>query len=208
MTRRTSALSFIGLLAASFTVFAQAPAPGGTGPPPQGFTVQTLISRLSLFVPENLTQGGYQFGGRASMTGGQGTGAQGSSGQGQGGLAMQRAPFQFTRDPTLFLTRDQVAKLLPIVQGLKANPMPSPSKARQVEASVDAILTVAQKAEWDQFQKAMDKFRQSLRQQASEGGQQRMQQGGGPQLTQLQRRQRQVDGFLKALQDYQKQLGS
>jgi hypothetical protein len=107
-----------------------------------------------------------------------------------------------------------------------------------VQAGVDAILTAAQKAEYVQFQKALEKMVQSFQQmradaggtgsgaaaggfgsgaadqgaqgEQAQGGQQRTQAGrtgGGQQLTPLQRSQREIDGFVKAIQDYQKQLG-
>jgi hypothetical protein len=230
MRRHTVArVAVVGLLAAASVAWAQATGVMAR----QGFNVTTLIAELSLYLPEEATQGMYGNGGRA---GGQGQQAQGSGSQGQGtgsqaaGGQRQRFQINFTRDVKLFLTRDQITKILPILTGLKDNPMPTPSKARQVQADVDAILTAAQKAEYVEFQKQVEKLIQSYRQQmgasggaagggaGGSGGQQdqgaqagqggRTGQGGGQQPTQLQRRQRQVETFIKVLQDRQKQLGA
>ena len=122
----------------------------------------------------------------------------------------------FTRDPALFLTKDQIAKLLPILQALRDAPLPTPSKAKQVQAEVDAQLTAGQKAEWAEFQKKMqariEEFRQRMA--ASGGGapgmtdggadggpgaSAREQAGGSPSGTLLQRRQRQLDAFIEVL---------
>lgn len=180
----------------------------------QGFNAQTLIVQLSLYLPEDSTRGMYGgFGGR----GGQG---------GQGGQAAQGArrfpQIQFTRDPKLFLTKDQIAKLLPILLDLRENPMPTPSKAKEVQAGVDEILTVAQKAEYADFQRQVQKMIDDFRRQMAAnggsagngqgfgGGQGTQSQGGngGTQMTPLQRRQRAIDSFVKVLQDRQKELGA
>jgi hypothetical protein len=207
----------LGLLFVAASAGAQAP--GGTMM--QGFNVQALISEVSLFLPEESTRGMY--GGRGGAAG---QGAQGGQGAQSG---MIRFPqLQFTRDQKLFLTKDQIAKLLPIFLALKDNPMPTPSKAKEAQASVDAILTVAQKAEYADFQKQMQKAIEDFRKQMSASGamtgagqsggggtdaQRQAGQGrsggtGGAQMTALQRRQRQIDAFVKVLQDRQKQLGA
>jgi hypothetical protein len=166
----------------------------------QGFNVPSLVGQLSLYLPPDATQGMHSgFGGRSAAAGG------------------QRPQLQFTRDPALFLTKDQIAKLLPILTALRENPLPSPSKAAQVRADVDGILTAAQKAEYEQFRKAMQDLIQRYRQQAAANGatqgdaQGRQLQGGtqdsGAQLTPMQRRQRQLDAFIKVLQSRQ-QLAS
>ncbi len=186
-------MTAFGLLFAAVSAGAQAPG----GALSQGFNAQTLIVQLSLYLPEDSTRGMYGgFGGR----GGQG---------GQGGQAAQGArrfpQIQFTRDPKLFLTKDQIAKLLPILLGLRENPMPTPSKAKQVQAGVDEILTVAQKAEYADFQRQVQKMIQISagrwprtaeapgNGQGFGGGQGTQSQGGngGTQMTPLQRRQRQ-----------------
>ena len=260
-----------GLLAAALllvgpALFAQAPAPGQT--PIQGFTVQGLITQLSLYLPEDVTRGMFAgFGGRGlgaaaggagagggagaaaggaggaagagggAQGGGVGSGAGGAGAGGAGGpgAGAQRFTFNFSRDPTLFLTKDQITSLIPILTALRENPMPTPSKARQVQASVDALLTVAQKAEYGQFQKAVEQARQSFQQNRG-GGQsfpdfrtmtpeqrqqfldslpadqrQRLQaflsrSGQQGQLTPLELRQRQLDAFVKALQERLKQI--
>jgi len=234
MTRRITILSLAALVAVGAAAFAQSPAPGGTAA--QGFNAQTLISKLSLYLPDSFAQGAFGFGGGGA--GRQGGDQAGGASSG-GGASGQQPQLDFTKDVKLFLTKDQVAKLLPIMQDLQKNPMPTPSKAKKVEADVDAILTAAQKVEYAQFEKAVEKMRQSFSQQRAGGGtggqapdfanmteqqrqdlinslpadqrerfQQRAGQGGGggaAQMTPLQRRQRELESFIKALQDYQKQ---
>ena len=196
----------LGLLFSAALAGAQAPG----GAMMQGFNVQTLVSQLSLYLPEESTKGMY------AGRGGQGT----QSGQGAQGGARSFPQVQFTRDTKLFLTKDQIAKLIPILLALKENPMPAPTKAKEVQAGVDAILTVAQKAEYADFQKQMQKVIDEFRKQMSansgstgngqgfSGGQRGTGGTGGTQMTALQRRQRQIDAFIKVLQDRQKQLGA
>ena len=235
---RFSIITLVALLALSIAAFAQT-----TGTQPQaGFTVETLISQISLYLPEEATQGMLGGFGRGGAGGGgaatgTGTGTQGTARQGQatgqaagpGGFGQL---FQFTRDAKLYLTKDQINKLLPIFTGLKDNPMPTPSKAKTVQSSVDAILTAAQKAEFVAYQKQMQKAIEDMRKQfaasgaaagangaggfpgggaapGGEPGQARTGQGGGAaQVTPLQRRQREVDAFIKVLQDRLKQVGA
>ncbi len=221
------------MIAAGTALWAQAPGPGMT--PQQGFTVEALLSQISLYVPEEATQGllGGRFGGAGAGQAGQGrtqAGQGGQSGQGAGaGQQSFRQLFQFTRDPKLYLTRDQIAKLIPILQGLRQNPLPTPSKAKQVQADVDAILSVAQKAEYEQYRQQMQKAIDQIRKQfaASGSGANAAGQGGGngsggqqgqggqagqgqnrqgAQLTPTERRQRELDAFIKMLQDRQKTL--
>jgi len=222
---RVSLIVLVGLLVAGAVAFAQTP--GATAQ--QGFTVETLISQLSLYLPEEATQGMLGGFGRGGAPGG-GAGATGAaSGAGTGTTAQGAArqgfaqAFQFTRDAKLYLTKDQINKLLPIFTGLKDNPMPTPSKAKTIQASVDAILTAAQKAEYAAYQKQMEKAIADMRKQfaasgasgapgatgaggfpggADQAGQARTGQGGGAaQMTPLERRQREVDAFIKVLQD-------
>ncbi len=207
------------LLAGLALIVAAAPAGAQTpgGMMMQGFNVQTLITQLSLYLPEDSTRGMYA--GR-----GQGTQAGQGAPAGQASAGGRRFPqMQFTRDPKLFLTKEQIAALLPILLDLKANPMPTPSKARTVQASVDTVLTVAQKAEYADFQKQVQKMIADFRAQmaanggaagsgqsagAAGNGQGGAGAGGGSQMAPLQRRQRQVDAFVQVLQDRQKQLGA
>jgi hypothetical protein len=116
-----------------------------------GFNVQDLIMKLSLYLPEDMAQGART----------QNAPAQGA--------AQTRPQFQYTRDQKLYLTRDQTSNVIPILQGLRENPMPSPTKAKKIESDVAAILTAAQKSEYDKYQKAMEKFRQSLQQPGTAG---------------------------------------
>jgi len=202
------------------------------GPAPaQGFSAQTLVSQLSLYLPEESTRN--MNAGAAGRSGGARAGSAPGAGNGQGAQAGGRgfAPVQFTRDPKLFLTRDQITRLLPVLTALKDNPLPSPSAARKVEAEVAAILTDAQKAEYAdysaQMQKAMEQLRQRMSASAGSatgstagaggatgaggqgeavpaGAQQRA--AGGALLTTLQRRQRQLEAFIVVLKDRVKQL--
>jgi len=239
------ALAATALLAGT-AAWAQAPAPGGTAP--QGFTVETLLSQLSLYLPEDALPtgglGGFGRGGTGTGTAqgaaaGSGTTAQGgatarSGTTAQGGQNFGQL-FQYKRDTKLFLTKDQITKLLPVLQGLRDNPVPTPSKAKAVQASVDGILTVAQKAEYADYQKQMAKAFEEIRKQfaaaqsgsgpgagtgagpaggfgggqdpnGAQAGQQRQGSTGGTQLSLTERRQRELDAFIKALQDRQKQL--
>jgi hypothetical protein len=234
------ALAVAGLIAGS-AAWAQAPGPGGA--PAQGFSVPVLISQLSLYLPPEATQGLGGFGRVGGGQGGaQGTGAQAGGGQAGGQASGAQATrtqggqdfrqlFQFTRDPKLYLTKDQIAKLLPILQGLRENPILSPSKAKQVQASVDALLSVAQKAEYADYQKQMQKAIEEMRKQFAASGQGtgtgqaagggggqeaaggqgaagQQRQGGGTQMTATQRAQRELDAFIKVLQDRQKQVST
>jgi hypothetical protein len=192
-------LVLAGVLGATVAVEAQSPGPGGATPM-QGFTSSALVAQLSLYLPPEATRG--MFGGRG---GGQ-----------DGGVRSQLA---FTRDPKLYLTKDQIGRLVPILSSLRENPMPAPSRARQIRADVDGILTQGQKAEYEQFRKAMQDLIQRFRQQAAANGgggsagpgtvdgQRPGQDGTGPQMTPLQRRQRQLDAFIKVMQDRQ-QVGT
>ena len=215
--RMTMIFTFVALTAAGG--FAQAAGLGGTAVPRQGFSVPGLVAELSLFLPVEATRGMYGgFGGRGGGQGGsQGSGQAGGqsdpagqSGQGGGQSGLQRPAFQFTRDPKLYLTHDQIAKLLPILSALRDDPMPTPSRARQVQTDTDAILTAAQKAEYEQFRKALENLRQSFSRTGAQG-QGNSAQGGGAQagnsaqnggapLSTLERRQRQLDAFIKIMQ--------
>ena len=183
--RMTWLFTFVALAAVGAGGSAQAAGPGGTAVPRQGFSVPGLVAELSLFLPAEATR-------RPS-------GQQGQSGH-------QRPAFQFTRDPKLFLTHDQVAKLLPILSALRDDPMPTPSRARQVQADIDAILTPAQKAEYEQFRKALENLRQNFSRSGAQGqnggaAQNRPAQNGGVPLTTLERRQRLLDAFITIMQD-------
>jgi hypothetical protein len=189
--------TFVALAAVGAGGSAQAAGPGGTAVPRQGFSVPGLVAELSLFLPAEATRGMYGgFGGRG---GDQGGGKPGPAGQ-------QRPAFQFTRDPKLFLTHDQTAKMLPILSALRDDPMPTPSRARQVQADIDAILTPAQKAEYEQFRKALENLRQNFSRSGAQGqnggaAQNRPAQNGGVPLTTLERRQRLLDAFITIMQD-------
>jgi hypothetical protein len=195
----------------------------------QGFTVQSFIAEVSLFLPPDLLR---------AAAGARAAGAPGANPMGNAasnaGPAQNRPQLQFTRDPKLYLTKAQVDRLEPIATSLKDNPMPSPSKAKQTQAELDAILSPAQRTEFADFQKAMAKFRADMQKQRSASGQQPPdfrtmtdqqrqayidslppeqrqrfqnragQQGGG--MSQLQRRQRLAETFIKALEEYRKTM--
>jgi len=237
------ALAAIALLAAAGMAAAQSAA--------SGFNVQDLIVKLSLYLPEDMAQGARVFaappGGAGAQepagAGAQTQGARTQNAPAQQGAAQPRPQFQYARNEKLYLTRDQTSKLIPIIQGLRENPLPSPTKAKKIESDVASILTAAQKSEYDKYQKAMEKFRQSLQQSGGAAAgtgagqqprdfqnmtdaqrqelinsltpeqrqqlQQRAAQGGqagagGAQLSQTERRQRQLDEFIAVLQNWEK----
>jgi hypothetical protein len=214
----------LSILAAAGAAAGAQAAPSPAAPVQRGWSSQVLISQLSLYLPEEATRGMYRGLRNGPSGGSQGSGGQGSGGAGGPGAAGGRAfpQIQFSRDPALFLTKEQITKLLPILQALRDAPLPTPSRARQVQADVDAQLTVAQKAEWVEFQKkmraAIEEFRQRMA--ASGGG---AGTGGGgtggpdaaaggaagagggqgmaaPSGSLLERRQRQLDAFIQVLQ--------
>ncbi len=205
MNRNILAMSALTVLLAVGAAWGQAPGPAGAGP--RGFSSPMLIAQLSLYLPEEATRDVERgFGGRAG----------GQAGQGQTGQAGAFPRLQFTRDPKLFLTKEQIAALLPILTALRANPMPTPSGARKVQADVDAVLTAAQKAEWEDFQRKIEalieQFRQRMGTNGASGGPRELTGpdgtgDGAPRMTQVQRRQRQLDSFIKVLQDSVRQGG-
>jgi hypothetical protein len=194
---RTLPFLLLAMLAASAAGAQGAPAQGA---PAQGFSAQAFLAELSLFLPPELL--------RSAV--GRGPGAASRAG---------RPQLQFTRDPKLYLTKEQVDQVRPLAEGLKDSPMPSPAKARQLRAELDAILTPEQKAEYADYRQAIAKFRAEMQKQRSAAGQPGPQlQGAGDQprgapdqarqgTSDLQRRQRMVEAFLKALADYRRQLG-
>jgi hypothetical protein len=202
-------LVLAGVLSAGVAAEAQSPAPGGAMPL-QGFSSSALVAQLSLYLPEESTRG--MFGGAGGRGGGQSAGGQGAQGQGGAAGGGFRSQLAFTRDPKLYLTKDQIDRLLPILLALRENPMPTPSGAKKVKADVDGILTQGQKAEYDQFRKAVQDLIQGFRQRSAANGgggpagsgnmdtQRPGQEGAGSQMTTVQRRQRQLDAFIKVLQ--------
>jgi hypothetical protein len=189
-------LAIAALLGASATGFAQTGGATTGQTPVQGFSVETLIQELALFIPEDLAtglagargfgggaggpQGAGQPGGAATQAPAGNTAA-GKTGAGQ--AAPQMPQLDFTRDTKLFLTKAQIAKILPIMTSLRENPLPTPTKAKKVQADIDAILTAAQKAEYATYQTALQKQMAAV--QKLMGGQngQGQQQGTPPQGT-------------------------
>jgi len=192
---KASALAMIAGIALAPWAHAQSPAASAQ----QGFTVQAFIGEVSLFLPPGMLRPAQGFG-RGPGQAQQGT---------QQGSPQGRPQLQFTRDPKLYLTKDQVDKISPIVASLKDNPMPSPAKAKDVQSGLDAVLSAAQKAEYADYQKAIAKFRADMQSRRSASGQQGAPQGAplGAQMSQLQRRQRMIEAFIKALGDYRAQIG-
>ena len=194
MLKGLAAMTILALLVAAQPLAAQsgagsgmpsAPpsgAGGGFGGTTQGFNSQTLVFELSLFLPQDALGKAFGAGGRASYgnsgkggarpeAGGAG-GTTGGGGAGGGGAQVSRdRPARFARNPRLFLTKAQVDSLLPVLVELRNNAMPSPSKARRVEAEIDTILTKAQKSEYADWRKAMESYLRELRQRfAASGG--------------------------------------
>ena len=239
---------------------------GGFGGAAQGFNSQTLVFELSLFLPQDALGRAFGAGGRGAYgnsgkggarpeAGGAG-GTTGGGGAAGGGAQVSRdRPARFVRNPRLFLTKAQVDSLLPVLVELRNNAMPSPSKARRIEAEIDTILTKAQKSEYADWRKAMESYLRELRQRfAASGGPGASEAGGatpgsgggapggpgglGPEgpgaggtppgasgglaggragasgsmgsssqaMNQLQRRQKLLDSFIAALEDYRKGL--
>lgn len=124
-----------------------------------GFTVEKLLFELSVFMPQRQ-------GGSGGAGGPQAPAAQGAA------PAQRGTQFRLTRDPALFLTGDQIAALLPIMKDLKASPFPTPSRAKTIQASVDGVLTKAQKAGWEKTMKDLEKAQASAQgQSGGQGGQ-------------------------------------
>jgi hypothetical protein len=191
------ALVLAGLLAGGSAASAQQP-PSLQG----GFSVEKLLFELALFMPER-----------------------------QGGVVRQGGPApRFPRDPALLLTGEQIAKILPIMSDLKASAFPTPSRAKTIQTGVDGVLTKAQKAAWEKLQKDLEKVQASAPgESGGQGGgrnfasmtpeeqkqlldrlpedqrkafQERMKAAQAEaKLTPEQRRVRQIDRFIKELED-------
>ncbi len=214
---RTALIVLAALVAGGAAASAQA-APGPGGPVRRGFSSQVLVAQLSLYLPEEATRGMY----RGPWASGAGRPGGGSGGRSDAAGGQASPQIQFTRDPALLLTKDQITKLLPILQALRDAPFPTPSKAKQVQADVDAQLTAGQKAEWAELQKkmqaAIEEFRRRM---AASGGSPRVMSGGGADgdpdaaaggqpggplaASLLERRQRQLDAFIEVLRTRLKQ---
>ena len=202
-------MSILAALVAVEPLGAQTAAATGAGggiETARGFNSEAIVFELSLFLPREALgkafgaagSGAYgraggggtanQGGGGSNggvggvgggYNGGGGAGA-GGAGSGGGGASPQGQIPQFIRDPKLFLTKDQVDRLLPLLATLRDNAIPSPSKARQIEAELNTIITKEQRAEYADWQRAMARLRQELRQRfASSGGQGAYSRGGG-----------------------------
>jgi hypothetical protein len=160
-------------------------AAGGLFGAQSGFSVENVVSELDGFLPEGtyappgrlgraavVAQGGQ--GGQAGSAAAQQQGGQ-AGGQGAARLAaiMREIP-TFKRDPKLFLTAKQVDAVVPALQELRANPFPTPGKAKQVQAAIDAALTKQQRDAWAGYVKerdrAIEKIRQEFTAQRSAGG--------------------------------------
>ena len=132
----------------------------------QGFSSQTLVLELSLFLPEEIVAEALGPGPRPGSAGaapGPAAANQGRSGT-IGTPGSRRFPaLDFKRDPRLYLSKSQIELLKPLLRALEVNPMPSPSKARAIQAEVDSILTGDQKKAYADWRKAMAKFREDMR---------------------------------------------
>jgi hypothetical protein len=174
------------------------------GTPAPGFSVESTIFELSLFLPE-----GPGFAGPPRQSGdrrppaGPGQGAR----QQSPALTQNRRPPSPERDPALFFAVGQVDRLLPIFAALRDNPYPTPANARKLIADIDAVLGKAQVAARNSFRSERQRFLESLPEEARHRTPDRQAEGSpGRQLTELQRRQRLIDNFLQMLQDRKKQL--
>jgi len=155
----------------------------------RGFNAQEVTRELSLFLPEELSKkaiggpGGPGAGGQPS----EGTGGAAASDTEQAGTAQsgkRAAPAPFQRDEKLFLTKDQIGKVVPWLTSLKDNldPRREP-KAKEIQKGIVALLTDAQKAEYAAYTKAMDELMRKGgpgRGPGGQGGQPPEGPGGGP----------------------------
>lgn len=176
--------AFIGLLlvVAAFCGYSQA------GSPEPGFSVPAMVTELAIFLPENPT---------AAQ---QPEGQQGSSRP--NGL---RELVQTHRDPRLFFTLAQVNALLPLLQALWQNPFPTPHAAKKLQATVDGLLTPAQRSALERFRRERDELIARAAQQAGAGA-------GGPsypagqQPSPLLRRQAMIEALIGRLKQRKEEL--
>jgi hypothetical protein len=192
MLARMRAATAIGLLLilAVFAGYAQA----GAGSPGQGFSVSAMMTELSIFLPEGPVGA-----------------PRGNGRQGPGRLSELRTLLQSHRDPKLFFGLEQVNALLPLLQALYQNPFPTPAAARKLQATVEGLLTPAQRSVLDKFRRERDALIAQARQQGGEaaGGpaQGPAQRGSsGQQLTPLQRRQGMIEALIGMLNQRKKEL--
>jgi hypothetical protein len=176
--------AFIGLLLvfAAFSGYSQA------GSPEPGFSLPAMLAELAIFLPENSTA------------------AQPSAGeQGSSRPNGLRALLASHRDPRLFFGLAQVNALLPLLQALWQNPFPTPHAAKKLQATVDGLLTPAQKSALERFRRERDELIARAAQQAGAGA-------GGPspssgqQPTPLLRRQAMIEGLIGLLNQRKKEL--
>jgi len=215
-----------GLVAAAASAGAQA---AGAPPSLGGFSVETLLMELALFMPEQYAGFRGGFGGPGAPGGQGGSGGTGAApGTGQQGAQSGTRPNgpafpEFRRDAKLMLTAAQVDALLPVLLDLQKNPFPTPSQAKKAAAIVDATLTKQQKDAYEKYAKERDKALEEMRKQFSsrngtqgqggtgtqggqgvQGGQ--GSQGQRQQADPAERRKRMIDAFIKNLQEYRKGL--
>jgi hypothetical protein len=120
---------------------------------------------------------------------------------------------QSHRDPRLFLGLEQVNALLPLLQALYQNPFPTPAAARRLQATLDGLLTPAQRSALESLRRERDALIAQAHQQAGAG------EGGsapgaaaqtgstGMQLTPLQHRQAMIEALIGMLKQRKKELG-
>jgi len=126
---------------------------------PQETEAQKLIQEVSIFLPE------------ASRGGGPGQGGPGGSGDPSG---------VFQRDESLFLSKDQVAKVLPILTALKAKSSATAEDIKKARLDTEILLTDAQKAEYKVFQAEMEKMEKQMSEAPKQGPGGMGQPGGQP----------------------------
>jgi hypothetical protein len=230
LIKAAAAFLLAAMIGASPAVSAQASAPDSSGRSSatpfasQGFSVPGMLLELSLFLPEATrplggAQGGGLPGGQSGSRAGAGPqggalqagGPRGGGGQQGGGL---RSLVSDLRDPKLFFDRAQLDTLIPLMQALYQNPFPTPTSAPKLRAALEGMLTPAQERTLERFRSERDRLAARRRQEpggqqaAGEGSLQRQPDGGGRNLTPLERRQRMIAAFSALLKQRRKELAS
>jgi hypothetical protein len=182
---RASAL--IGLLLASVAFYGYSQA----GTPEPGFSVPAMIGELAIFLPESPTSAQQPEGQQAPSR--------------PNGL---RALVQSHRDPRLFFDLAQVDSLLPLLQALWQNPFPTPHAAKKLQATLDGLLTPAQRAALERFRRERDELIARAGQQAGGAGGSQQPGSAGRETTPLLRRQAMIEALIGRLKQRKKELAA
>lgn len=213
MKKEVIALSCAGLLVFGLTACVSQPEPSGSE---KAFDAHRMIAELALLLPEGMV--------REAMSDPEGDDSGMPHGEGP-----QPGQIEITREEKLFLSGDQIVKLLPIMEDLEENPLPSPSRGKKVLADIDSVLTGAQKAKIEELRDAVQNRMKSALQHDNRaahgfgggpgqgpgqppaggppGGQGGF--GGSPsgrQHASKQRLQEELGAFIALLQEWQKQI--